>query len=91
MHIIFWEFIHEPESPWRQTKMTSFSYIFISAVVQPASSKAPNPIEFSHHPLQIENVLFRCFLNQYVNSGEGGIILNPSPFIPKIRNQNVRG
>lgn len=59
--------------------MASFSYIFTSAAVQPVSSKVPNLIEFSHHLFTIENVLFRCFLNQYVNSGEGGIILNPSP------------
>lgn len=86
MYIIFWEFIHEPERPWGQTKMTSFSYIFISAAVQPASLKAPNPIEFNHHPLQIENVLFKR--DQYV---PGGGSINPSPFIPRTRNQNLKG
>lgn len=88
MNIIFWEFIHEPESPWGQTKMTSFSYIFISAAVQPASLKAPNAIELNHHPLQIENVLFKY--DQYMPGG-GSILVNPSPFIPRTRNHNLKG
>lgn len=55
-----------------ETNLNDFIVLYIHICSCASSVEAPTSGELTHHPLQTEKALFRCFLDRYVKWGVEG-------------------